>query len=83
MPDIRPEFQAFRLNTHGARLASNVSEILSETLTKLEALMGGRQSRESSLVITHLQTAAFWARRGISLQSSNQEPATTTTSLPK
>ncbi len=71
---IRPEFQAHRMNEHGRQLANAVSEVFTEALNKLDGLLGGHQSRERSHVVTKLQEAAFWARRGVAVQLSNQQP---------
>jgi hypothetical protein len=71
---IRPEFQAFRLNDHGKQLAHAASEIFTEALNKLDGLLGDQQGRERALMVTTLQQAAFWARRALSVQPSNQQP---------
>lgn len=65
MSDIRPEFNVHILNQAGIDAARAVAEVFSEALTKLEAQ--GLTGRELALVVTNLQQAGFWAKRGIAM----------------
>lgn len=73
-PAIREEFNVHILNACGILAARAVAEVFSEALDRLDAL--GLNGRERSLTVTHLQTAGFWAKRGIATQPHYQaEPA--------
>lgn len=71
---IREEFNVHILNPEGIAAARAVAEVFSEALTKLDAL--GLGGRERALVVTNLQQAGFWAKRGVATQPQYQaEPA--------
>jgi hypothetical protein len=67
----RAEFNVHLLNEEGLKKASDIAEILSEALTKLEVLVP--KGREMSLVVTKLQEAGFFAKRGMALDPTNQQ----------
>jgi hypothetical protein len=68
---MRQEFQVHMLNDDGVDKASQLGEIFSTALTEIEKLVP--KSRELSLVVTHLQDASFWAKRGIAVDPANQK----------
>lgn len=73
MSVIREEFNVHLLNQDGIAAARQVAEIFSDTLTQLEAL--GIQARERALVVTSLQQAGFWAKRGVAMRPEFQASA--------
>lgn len=68
---MRSEFQVHMLNGTGIERATALGEAFSELLTKVEAIVPA--SRERSLVVTKLQEAAFWAKRGMAVDPANQK----------
>lgn len=68
---MRTEFQVHMLNGTGLERATNLGEAFSELLTKVEAIVPA--GRERSIVVTKLQEAAFWAKRGIAVDLANQK----------
>lgn len=66
----RPEFDVHVLNPAGLARAREIAVVFSEALTKLEALVP--PGRERALVVTKLQEAAFFAKRGIAVDKDNQ-----------
>lgn len=66
----RPEFSVHLLNETGICKAAALADIFSEALDKIEAILP--PGRERALVITKLQEAAFFAKRGIAIDPSNQ-----------
>ncbi len=81
LPTIRPEFEDHLLNEDGERDDATIAMAFSDLLNKLMAPFTGDGSdallpigRERALVITHLQEAMFWARRGIAMLGRNQQP---------
>lgn len=73
MSNIREEFNVHILNEEGIAAARAVAEIFSDALNHLEAL--GLDGREKALVVTNLQTAGFWAKRGVATQARYQRDA--------
>lgn len=69
---MRAEFTVRMLNERGTALAADVAEVFSDVLTKLEAIVP--QGRERALVVTKMQEAAFFAKRGIALDPANHQP---------
>lgn len=67
---IRSEFQVHMLNEQGIARASALGEVFSDALNKIEALVPA--GRERAIVITHLQEASFFAKRGVATQKENQ-----------
>lgn len=71
---LRDEFTVHQLNEHGLEEALIVAGLFSDFLRRLEQhLPDQTQERERSLIITHLQEAAFWAKRAIAEQPVNQK----------
>lgn len=68
---IRSEFQVHMLNEEGVKQASAIAEVFSATLDTLDKLIPA--GRERSLVVTKLQEAAFWAKRGIAINPDLQK----------
>jgi len=68
---IRPEFQVHMLNDSGKTQATQIAEVLSEALNKLEALVG--PGRELVIVKTKLEEACFFAKRGMASKPDNQQ----------
>ena len=80
MSGIRDEFQVHLLNDEGIAKARELAGKFSTLLNDLEQLAacqpGQRDSpngREMALVRTHLQDAAFWAKRAIAVHPANQK----------
>lgn len=67
---IRPEFAVHLLNDQGIAKATELGEIFSEALAEIEQLVPA--GRERALVVTKLQEAAFFAKRGIAVDAANQ-----------
>jgi hypothetical protein len=67
---MRTEFQVHLLNEQGLAKAKALGEIFTEALNKIEALVPA--GRERALVLTKLQEAAFFAKRGIAVDPANQ-----------
>ena len=67
---MRDEFKVHLLNEQGLKLASDLGDVFSKALTEIEALLPA--GRERALVITKLQEASFFAKRGIALDPKNQ-----------
>jgi hypothetical protein len=59
----RQEFQIHLLNETGLAKANALGDILSDALDKIEAIVPA--GRDRSLVITKLQEAGFFAKRGM------------------
>ena len=71
---MKQEFQVHMLNDQGIAQATAIGEAFSECLEKLQTLLAA--GREMSLVVTKLQEAAFFAKRGIAINPANQKAAT-------
>jgi hypothetical protein len=68
---IRPEFQVHMLNESGKEKARALAETFSAALYVVE--MKGVTGRALALVKTHLETACFYAKRGMAELPENQE----------
>ncbi len=68
----RPEFKVHKLNAEGLAKAELLAGVFSDALNSIDQLLPA-QSREKSLVVTKLQEACFFAKRGIALDPKNQE----------
>lgn len=69
---MKNEFQVHRLNETGLAKATDLGEAFSALLERIETLVPA--SRERSLVVTKLQEASYWAKRGLAVLPENQEP---------
>jgi len=67
----RSEFQVHLLNETGLAKAKALGDVFSEALDKIEAIVP--PGRDRSLVITKLQEASFFAKRGIATLTENQK----------
>jgi len=67
---IRQEFNVHLLNAYGIAMAQQLAEIFSHALQDIEAIVPA--GRERALVVTKLQEAAFFAKRGMALQPEMQ-----------
>lgn len=77
IPDVRPEFDVHMLNPEGIEKARDLARGFSLLLNDVEALCG-KDGREMALVRTHLQEAAFFAKRAMALDPKNQLKSTDT-----
>lgn len=68
---MRQEFAVHMLNDAGISKATALGEILSDALDKIEAILP--PGRERALVVTKLQEAGFFAKRGIAVDVANQK----------
>lgn len=68
---IRQEFDVHVLNHEGLRKARDIASCFSILLNDLEEHCG-KDGREMALVRTHLQEAAFFAKRAMAMQPANQ-----------
>jgi hypothetical protein len=68
---MRTEFQVHLLNSSGIAKAIQLGELFSEFLDHLEKIVP--PGRERSLVVTKIQEASFFAKRGIALLPENQD----------
>lgn len=69
---IRQEFQVHVLTDRGLALATEIAEVFSDTLERIEALVPA--GRERALVVTKLQEAAFYAKRGMAMANRKDAP---------
>lgn len=67
---IRHHFQVHMLNSVGIAKAKQLAELFSTLLDDIEKIVPA--GREMSLVITKLQEASFFAKRGIATDTANQ-----------
>lgn len=67
---MKNEFQVHMLNDDGIAKATELGEAFSTLLEKVEALVPA--GRERALVVTKLQEASFFAKRGIAVLPENQ-----------
>jgi hypothetical protein len=67
--EARSEFSVHLLNDTGIGKAAEIADAFSDLLDKLETIIPA--GRERSLVVTKLQEAAFWAKRGMSVNPSH------------
>ena len=68
---MRQEFQVHMLNEAGIAKATKLGEIFSTALDQVEAIVPA--GRERALVVTKLQEASFFAKRGIAVDPANQK----------
>ncbi len=68
---IRPEFGVHMLNEAGVEKARSLAEAFSVLLETVDILVPA--SRERSIVVTKLQEACFYAKRGIAVLPENQK----------
>jgi len=68
---IRPEFDVHVLNHDGIRKAREIATCFSILLNDLEEHCG-KDGREMALVRTHLQEAAFFAKRAVAVRPEHQ-----------
>jgi hypothetical protein len=73
---IREEFDVHLLNSDGIRKARDIAACFSILLNDLEEHCG-KDGREMALVRTHLQEAAFFAKRAMAIRPENQKIADT------
>lgn len=69
-PLIKPEFAVHMLNDEGKKQAYALAEEFSSLLSYVEELVPA--GRERALVITKLQEACFFAKRGVAVQEKYQ-----------
>ena len=60
---MRNEFRTYVLGAQDRETLNGIGEIFSEALTKLESLVP--QGRSRALMVTKLQEADIWAKRGV------------------
>ena len=65
------EFSVHILNEMGIAKAKSIQAKFEDLLFALEGVCP--PGRERALVVTNLQTAAFWAKRGMAVQPENQK----------
>jgi hypothetical protein len=68
---IRQEFSVHLLNELGIDAANKLAEVFTTALEEVEKLVP--PGRERSVVITKLQEAAFFAKRGMAVDPANQK----------
>jgi hypothetical protein len=68
---MRDEFKVIRLNDQGAQRTEAIAGAFSAVLTAIETVVP--PGRERALVVTKLQEAAFFAKRGVALDPSNHD----------
>jgi ribonucleotide monophosphatase NagD (HAD superfamily) len=68
---MRDEFSVHLLNAKGIDAATRLGEIFSTALDKIEELVP--IGRDRALVVTKLQEASFFAKRGIAIDPTNQD----------
>jgi len=66
----RDEFSVHRLNEEGLKQAGRLADAFSTLLDQVEA---GLPPHERALVITRLQEACFFAKRGVALNPAYQD----------
>lgn len=71
---VRKEFAVHLLNDVGIDKATKLGEIFSTALSAIEELLPP-PCRELSIVITKLQEASYFAKRGIAVDTANQKLA--------
>jgi hypothetical protein len=69
---MRQEFQVHLLNADGLSKATKLGEIFSAALDQIETVVP--TGRERAIVVTKLQEASFFAKRGIAVDPANQKP---------
>jgi hypothetical protein len=67
----RQEFAVHILNDIGIAKATALGKIFSDALDAIEAIVPA--GRERALVVTKLQEASFFAKRGIAVDPANQK----------
>lgn len=67
---INELFDVHMLNEDGKKKAVRLAEDFSELLERVSEVVPA--GRELSIVKTHLQEAAFWAKRGMAVDKANQ-----------
>ena len=70
---IRSEFTVHMLNNNGKEKATQIAEVFSACLDRLEEI-SGKEGREMSLVRTKLEEACFFAKRSMASKPANQQP---------
>lgn len=65
------EFKVHRLNEQGLQRATEIARAFDACLAALDKVLP--QGRERALVVTKLQEANFWAKRGIAIDPANQQ----------
>lgn len=68
---MKNEFQVHLLNEQGIEHAKQLGEAFSTLLEKIESIVPA--GRERALVVTKLQEASFFAKRGIACLAENQK----------
>lgn len=68
---INPEFQVHRLNPAGLTKAEEVAIAFDELLEQVKNWIP--ESRELSLVKTHMEQACFYVKKGLAKQAANQQ----------
>ena len=68
---ILPEFQHHELTPSAVEHTEQVAGILSDALTRLRQIIP--PGRETSLMVTHLQTAKMWACAAIAAVPANRQ----------
>lgn len=68
---MRQEFSVHLLNDAGLAKATDLGKIFSDALDAIEAIVP--PGRERALVVTKMQEASFFAKRGIAVVEANQK----------
>jgi hypothetical protein len=68
---MRQEFQVHLLNDTGLAKATELGSIFTRALDEIEKLVP--VGRERALVVTKLQEASYFAKRGIAVDLANQK----------
>lgn len=77
---LRSEFAVHRLNPQGLERAETLARAFGVLLDCVEVLVP--PGRERALVVTKLQEASFFAKRGIAVLPENQVPTPNTSPTP-
>ena len=68
---MRAEFEVHLLNEEGIQKANEIAQIFSDALDEISKRIPA--GRNLSLVVTKMQEASFFAKRGIAEQVENQK----------
>jgi len=67
----RQTFRYHRLNARGISITTEIGELFGDLAERLDELVP--VGREKALVMTQLETACFFAKKGVALQDENQD----------
>ncbi len=70
---MHPHFEVHKLNAAGMEKAKAIATAFDDFATSIKQIAGFPLGRQESIVMTNLEEACFHAKKGMAMQTDNQE----------